>query len=162
MRAATFSKALVKGALVATIAAAAMLAAGHVRADFDAGLAAAERGDYATAFSELLPLANQGHSAAQYNVGYMHLKGFGVPQDYAEAAKWFRKSAGKTYARAQNELGHLFRKGLGVPRDNAEAAEWYRKAAEQGDAGGSEQSRPHVLQRLGRNQRPRAGGEVVR
>ena len=35
----------------------------------------------------------QGAASAQYNLGFMYLNGQGVPQNYAEAAKWYRKAA---------------------------------------------------------------------
>ena len=38
-------------------------------ADFDEGLAAYQRGDYAAAFREWKPLAEQGFANAQYNLG---------------------------------------------------------------------------------------------
>ncbi len=56
-------------------------------AGWDEGVAAAKRGDYATALRELRPLAEQGHAVAQYNLGVMYNKGRGVPQDYAKAVK---------------------------------------------------------------------------
>ncbi len=62
-------------------------------ADFNAGLAAYKQGDYATALREWNPLAKQGDANAQNNLGFMYYKGHGVPQDYAEAVKWFRKAA---------------------------------------------------------------------
>jgi TPR repeat protein len=55
--------------------------------------AAHERGDYATALRLLRPLANQGNSGAQYNLGFMYYEGEGVPQDFAEAVKWYRLAA---------------------------------------------------------------------
>ncbi len=42
------------------------------RADFQDGVAAHERGDYATALREFRPLAEQGDAAAQYNLGQMY------------------------------------------------------------------------------------------
>ncbi len=54
------------------------------------GLAAYERGDYATALRELRPLANQGDADAQHNLGLMYYKGQGVAQDQAVAVKWYR------------------------------------------------------------------------
>ncbi|GAB6068870.1 hypothetical protein JCM13664_21910 [Methylothermus subterraneus] len=51
-------------------------------AGFDEGLAAANRGDYATALKEWRPLAEQGDAVAQYNLGVMYDNGLGVPQDY--------------------------------------------------------------------------------
>jgi TPR repeat protein len=93
-----------------------------------------KRGDYATAFRLIKPLAEQGEAIAQYNLGQMYKMGRGVPQDYAEAAKWFRKAAEQGEAIAQNSLGVTYDKGYGVPQDYVEAVKWYRKAAEQGEA----------------------------
>ena len=58
------------------------------RAGLDEGVAAYDRGDYATALREWRPLAEQGNAKAQYNLGAMYYSGLGVPQDYAEAVKW--------------------------------------------------------------------------
>jgi TPR repeat protein len=103
-------------------------------APLEEGRKAYERGDYATAFRLMKPLAEQGDATAQYNLGYMYRMGRGVPQDYAEAAKWFRKAAEQGEAIAQNSLGVMYEKGQGVPQDYVEAVKWYRKAAEQGEA----------------------------
>ena len=56
-----------------------------------------------------------------------------MPQDYAEAAKWYRKAAEQGDTDSQNRLATLYLAGDGVAQDFAEAAKWYRKAAEQGD-----------------------------
>ncbi len=103
-------------------------------AGFDEGVAAAKRGDYATALREWHPLAEQGVAAAQFNLGIMYDNGRGVPQDYAEAVGWWRKAAEQGHATAQYNLGIMYDNGRGVPRDYAEAVGWYRKAAEQGVA----------------------------
>ncbi len=94
------------------------------------------RGDYATAFQELKPLAEQGDAMAQFILGFMYSKGQGVLQDYAEAMKWTRKAAEQGQRDAQNDLGLMYHYGQGVPQDYAEAVKWYRKAAEQGNAAG--------------------------
>ena len=57
-----------------------------------------------------------------------------MPQDYAEAGKWYRKSADQGYAQAENNLGILYYYGQGVAKDYTEAAKWYRKAAEGKDS----------------------------
>ena len=57
-----------------------------------------------------------------------------MPQDYAEAVKWYRKAAGQGHAEAQSCLGFCYAKGQGTPKDYTEAAKWFRKAAEQGQA----------------------------
>jgi len=61
-------------------------------------------------------------------------KGQGVPQDYAEAVKWYLKAAEQGIASAQFKLGVMYDKRQGVPQNFVEAVKWYRKAAEQGNA----------------------------
>ena len=80
-------------------------------ADFDAGLAAYERDDYATALREWRPLAEQGDADAQFGLGLMYHDGDGVPQDGAEAVRWFRLAAGQGDAHAQLFLGQMYRDG---------------------------------------------------
>ena len=59
----------------------------------------------------------------------------GVPQDYGQAAEWFRKAADHGYPAAQFNLAYLYGEGRGVPQDRGQALAWYRKAAEQGHTG---------------------------
>ena len=47
--------------------------------DFQKGLEAYERGDYATALQVLRPLAKQGDAPAQYNLAVFYHNGQGVP-----------------------------------------------------------------------------------
>jgi hypothetical protein len=89
----------------------------------------------ATALAQLRAAAQSGDANAQYNLGVMYEYGQGVPQDYAQAAYWYRKAAEQGDAVAQNCLGLLYEYGLGVPQDYAQALSWFRKAAAQGDAG---------------------------
>ena len=56
----------------------------------------------------------------------------GVPQDYAEAAKWYRLAAEQNNAAAQYNLSLMYANGQGVPRDDGEAVKWLRKAGDQG------------------------------
>ncbi len=66
-------------------------------AGVDEGVAAYERGDYATALRESRPLAEQGNAIAQNNLGLMYDQGRGVPQDDARAVKWYSKAAEQGY-----------------------------------------------------------------
>ncbi len=43
-------------------------------ADFDAGVKAYDRGDYATALRIMRELADQGDAVAQFNLGFMYFK----------------------------------------------------------------------------------------
>ncbi len=75
--------------------------------------------------------AEQGDPVAQYNLGASYEGGYGLPQDLAKAAMWYRKAAEQGHAVAQYGLGTMYSHGRGVPQDYAQAAYWWRKAAEQ-------------------------------
>jgi uncharacterized protein len=84
--------------------------------------------------AQLKSSASQGDAESQYNQGVSYALGKGIPQDHAEAAKWYRKAADQGLAKAQDNLGCLYDNGQGVSQDYVEAAKWYRKAADQGSA----------------------------
>ena len=105
-------------------------------ADYQEGLSAYMRGDYARALVAFLPLARQGHAEAQYTLGYMYASGLGAPKREAAAAQWYRRAARQGHVKAQVNLGALYQEGRGVERDYAEALLWYRRAATQGSAKG--------------------------
>ena len=77
--------------------------------------------------------AEQGYAEAQVQLGFMYARGDGVPEDDAEALRWYRLAAEQGYANAQVTLGYVYARGEGVPEDDSEALRWYRLAAEQGD-----------------------------
>jgi TPR repeat protein len=68
--------------------------------------AAYERGDYETAVQLLRPLGEQGDAKAQHSLGFLYAKGQGVPQDYAEAVKWYRMAVeqGNDDAKATRDI----------------------------------------------------------
>jgi uncharacterized protein len=103
-------------------------------ADFQAGMEANNRGDYATALREWRPLAGQGDALAQYNLGVLYRKGRGMPQDDVQARQWFEKAAAQGQAKAQFNLGTLYFNGEGVKKDYQQALRWFRLAADQGEA----------------------------
>src|SRR5262249_53410150 len=67
----------------------------------------------AMAVSACRRLAEQGEAWAQFNLAQMYDKGEGVPQSYAEAAKWYRKAAEQGDASAQDNLGAMYHFGQG-------------------------------------------------
>jgi hypothetical protein len=85
-------------------------------------------------FLKVKARAETGDAIAQAELGRMYEHGQGVPQDYAEAAKWHQKAAGQGLPSAEYRLAECYRHGRGVPQDYVEAAKWYRNAAEQGVA----------------------------
>ncbi len=60
----------------------------------------------------------------------MYNSGRGVPQDDAEAVRWYRLAAEQGLALAQYSLGVRYASGQGVPQDHAEAVRWFRLALE--------------------------------
>ena len=110
-----------------------MLADIKLSVDCQKGLKAYDAGDYSTALAEFTRLAHENNAVAQYNLGVMHLKGEGVPQDDEEAAKWFSilADAGHVavHAAAQYNLGCMYANGRGVPQNYTEAIRlWYLAA----------------------------------
>ena len=102
--------------------------------DFEDGVAASDKGDYKAAFSFYKKAAEQGSSAAQFNVGLLYSNGEGVLQDYAEAVRWYKLAAEQGDSDAQYSLGVMYRNGEGVLQDYAEAVRLYKLAAAQGEA----------------------------
>ena len=62
----------------------------------------------------------------------MYDTGDGVPENGAEAVKWYRKAAEQGYAAAQFELGLMYESGIGVPENNIGAYAWWSMAKTQG------------------------------
>lgn len=104
-----------------------------VLADYKAGLAAYQKGDFKTAVAQVRPSAEQGNPSSQFGMGLMYRNGQGVPLNYQEAFNWFRLSAEQGNAAAQYNLGAMYNNGQGVQKNLAEAVKWYRKSAEQGN-----------------------------
>ena len=77
--------------------------------------------------------AEQGHAAAQYELGVMHYEGEGGPRNYEEARRLYALAAEQEYAAAQYGLGVMHDDGEGGPQNYEEARRLYALAAEQGD-----------------------------
>ena len=102
------------------------------QASLSKGLAAAQSGDFATAYELWLPMAERGDAAAQFNLGLLHSKQL-IPQaSPEEAVKWYLLAATKGYVDAQFNLGIKYDKGVGVEQSAAEAFSWYFKAVNNG------------------------------
>ncbi len=119
----------------------ALLALPATGQDFQKGLAAAMRGDYATVLREWRPLAEQGDVKAQYNLGFMYQLGQGVLQDYGEAAKWYRKAAEQGSFTAMSYLGGMYVEGKGVPQNFVLAHMWFSIFVDVGQVSLSDRAR---------------------
>jgi uncharacterized protein len=96
--------------------------------------------------AELRKMAESGNPYGQYMLGYRYEAGFGVPQDYANAAEWYRKASEQGYAAAQYSLGLLYEHNQGVPRNYEKAYFWLSLAASAYfSEGGEDHLRPEVV-----------------
>lgn len=75
--------------------------------------------------------AARGHPQAQWELGYMHWLGVGVPRDPVQSLALLKDSAAAGESAAMNLLGVAARDGMGRARDDAEAVLWFTRAAEQ-------------------------------
>ncbi|MCK5715832.1 MAG: sel1 repeat family protein, partial [Nitrosomonadaceae bacterium] len=105
---------------------------------FEEGIEAYKNGNYAKALALLHPLASQGMTNAQNNLGWMYEEGKGVTQDYQEAAKWYHLAAEQGDVDAQNNLGVMYVKGTGINQDYILARMWFNLAANNGDINAKE------------------------
>ncbi len=79
------------------------------------------------------PLSTSEDDAGAFlSLGLMYYYGTGVPQSYAEAARWLQRAADQEQAEAQSMLGTMYYFGEGVPQNHLEASRLFRRAAEQG------------------------------
>lgn len=81
---------------------------------------------------DLLTRAETGDVSAQMMLGDMFAAGEGVPQDYAEAVRWYRLAAKRGIAKAQLSLGLLYSQGQGVEQNKEIAYQWASIAAARG------------------------------
>jgi putative methionine-R-sulfoxide reductase with GAF domain len=86
-------------------------------------------------------LAEQGDPAAQFSVGARYATGEDVPQDYAEAVRWFSMAAEQGHVVSQATLGAYYWAGRGVAQDVVKAYFWSVLA----QAGGDEASKYRVV-----------------
>src|SRR5580704_10198072 len=85
-------------------------------------------------------LAEKGDPAAQFSMGARYATGEEVPQDYAEAVRWFSMAAEQGHVVSQGILGAYYWAGRGVPQDLVKAYIWSVLAK----AGGDEASKYRV------------------
>ena len=61
--------------------------------------------------------AEQDDAGAQYSLGVMYNKGYGVPQDYKTAIQWYTLAAEQGHVDSQYNLALMYAYGEGVPQD---------------------------------------------
>ncbi len=107
---------------------------GQAKALVDAALGAATPITQAMTFDDLRRLAERGDAYAQWMLGTRYHNGEGVPQDDAQAMRWFVRAADQGYAVAQATSGAYYWAGRGVPKNLSKAYFWSTLALNQGDS----------------------------
>ena len=82
------------------------------------------RQEYSDAMRCLSLAADRGNSNAMIGIGLLHYKGHGVPENEAEATRWFRMAAFKG-----NETAMLYLAFQLAGKHHAEAMRWFRIAS---------------------------------
>lgn len=92
---------------------------------------------YQEAYDDLYEKAVNDDADAQFRMGNIFYSGLpliGIPQDYIQAADWYRKAAeGHGHYYAQTNLGNMYYFGLGVGQNYEKAFCWYSLAAEKSE-----------------------------
>ena len=102
------------------------------QAVYNQAIAAVQKGDYATAFKILEPLAKKGDATAQHNLAVLYQDGLGTKADAKQALYWYEKAAAQGEPEAQFMAGLMYSDGTGTAQDYKKAAYWYEKAAKKG------------------------------
>jgi TPR repeat protein len=115
----------------------ALALAPSLRADpLDSALKAIEVGTGPKAAEQLIKLANDGNSLAQFRLGGLYYHGQLVPEDENLAIYWWKKSAAQGNAEAMYQIAQAYLFGSttakGVADADREAALWYFQAASAG------------------------------
>ena len=92
---------------------------------YDAGLAAAQNGDWDRARREWQARAREGDVGAQFRLAELYVDGRGVQRDPLLAEHWLRRAAGHGHVGAQLALAQLYEAGDGIKRDPVEALAWF-------------------------------------
>ena len=93
------------------------------------GYRAYVRGEYQTAYTELLPVARAGDYNAGYYLGLLYWEGNGVEKDLATAVVWLSDAAARGHAGAQLSMALAYENGQGVERNYHRGAELMSEAA---------------------------------
>ena len=73
-----------------------------------------------------------GEQGYEFDLGDMYRTGEGVPENDAEAVRWYRAAAAQDHVGAQFKLGLMYTNGYGVAEDHVQAYAWFNLAAAQG------------------------------
>ncbi|SCZ53454.1 SH3 domain-containing protein [Thiohalomonas denitrificans] len=94
---------------------------------------AMQQGNYAMAYCQWQPLAEEGDAEAQFALGWMYHHGYGLAIDDREAVTWWQRAVEQGHLEAMFSLGTLYTIGSdSVERDFPAAMRLWSGAARQG------------------------------
>ncbi len=102
-------------------------------ADLEKGLAAAEAGDFETAYIEYKKEAEAGNAEAQFLLSNMYFDAIGTDFNSAEGIRWLTAAANQDHHDAQFTLSVLYSNGRFVTQNEQQAFNWGLKAANNGN-----------------------------
>lgn len=102
------------------------------REQYQQGIEAIERHEFAQALKSLEPLAQKNDTRALFALANLYASGRGVLRDEAKAAELYTRAAERGHAQALYALGAIYTDGRGVPRNVGKAIACYEKAVEAG------------------------------
>ncbi len=100
--------------------------------DLERGIYDLNRGEFHAAIEQFRPLVAEGYAPAQYQMGVVYQKGYGVPKDGMKALALFELAAKQNYSDAQFELALLYGEGKLVKKDLKKSYDLTHKAAKKG------------------------------
>lgn len=109
-------------------------AAENDTATYQKACEAYNRGDYFTAFEDLMPFAVRGDAQSQFAIAEMMRSGNGTKRNRPEALIWYRRAAEQGHSAAQCNLGTSLYNGWGTEADPHAAIDWWLQAAASGNA----------------------------
>ncbi len=80
-------------------------------ADLERGIYELNRGEFHAAIEQFRPLVAEGYAPAQYQMGTVYQKGYGVPKDAMKALELFELAAKQNDSDAQFELALIYGEG---------------------------------------------------
>ena len=123
---------MLKYLFIAVLSVSGLSATAQYAPENEAGLAAAQAGEWQMAWDIWKPLADAGDARAQSNIGVMYDSGEVVAEDGIEALRWFTLSAEGGFPTGQFNLARMYSEGKGVAQNFVIAARWLQVAARQG------------------------------
>ena len=102
--------------------------------DYRLGMFHREKEQDEKAVEFLTDAAQQGHTLAQLNLGFMYQHGKGVEQDFRRAISYYQQAGDRKNPDAQFNLALMHQDGQGTPKDLKKAIGLLRRAAENGSA----------------------------